>query len=693
MRSSSSFTVSPTRVRLSAASLAAALLCAGAIIFDVRSAEAHGAPIIDGLYTGDWCAPASAGVFGPDTLTPLAPPLCPLGSEIFWDDWDIFYYGPPDTIGFLIGGVPGGPPGPGAPLPDPEVDVVFFATTADPVNVFFTVSLGLFPSTVQIPPHVQIAIDVDGPAGGNPFWYDPLGVGTNPVGVAALPAGIFADYLITTDAPAGIAFVWEAITVPGAWTLVGPTPLAWVFGPPPPGASVIEIVAPWAMFAPPPLMGPPFVPGTPAMMTIMSAHGAPFAPGGVADAPATPADDVLTESGAGLTTSPDLCPPVPPPPATTDCEVWFAPGGGIFSADAFIPVLYPTADLVITKTNGVATVIPGTQVTYTITASNPTGPSTATGATVNDTFPAALGSCAWSCAGSGGGVCTAMGTGNISDSVTLPNGGSVTYTATCTLSSTATGSLANTATIVPPIGIIEPNPANDTATDTDTILGLDYGDAPDPLYPTLLASNGARHAITGAFLGLSIDPEPDGQPSPTATGDDLDGNDDEDGVNFPAGMTAGQLTTVNITAAAAGLLDAWIDFNLNGWFDAGEQIFVSAPVAPGPNPLIFTPPSSVPAASTVGRFRLSSTGGLAPTGLALDGEVEDELITATRSSDLAAAKSDSVDPMGPGRQLTYTVVTTNNGPSDATGVTLTDTLPANTTFVSSIPGSPTCTHS
>ena len=668
------------------------LLVVALVLLIPSQTHAHGAPVIDGLYTGDWCAPAQVGIFGPDTLTPLGPPLCPLGSEIFWDDWDGLNYGPPDTIGFAIGGLPGLPP-PGAPLPDPEVDIDFFATTADPVNVFFTVSLGPFPSTVAIPPHIQIAIDVDGAPNGLPLWYDPLFVGTNPVGLFP-PPGLPADYLITTDTPLGVAQVWEAISVPGAWTPAGPpVPLAWsgIFAPP--GApSVIELVVPWAnFFPPPPPPGMPFVPGTPAMMTVMATHGAPFA--GAADAPGFPADDVFSESGAGFTTSPDVCPPGPPPPSTTDCEVWIGPGGGALSADAFIPVLYPTADLAITKTNGVSSVIPGTQVNYTITASHAAGPSPANGATVTDNFPPSLTGCTWSCTGSGGAVCTPMGTGNISDTVNLPVGATVTYNASCLLSSTATGTLVNTATIAPPIGIIEPNPANDTATDTDTILGLDYGDAPDPTYPTLLANNGARHAISGPFLGLSVDPDIDGQPNATASGDDLDGNDDEDGVSLTSAVVAGQLSTLTVTTSGAGLLDAWIDFNLNGWFDAGEQIFVSTPMAAGANPLSFTPPAAMPPATTFGRFRLSSTGGLGSFALALDGEVEDHQLSVTRSSDLVMSKTDALDPATAGLGLSYTLTTTNNGPSDASSVTVTDTLPTSTSFLGSVPGSPTCTES
>ncbi len=129
--------------------------------------------------------------------------------------------------------------------------------------------------------------------------------------------------------------------------------------------------------------------------------------------------------------------------------------------------LAPQANLGITKTDGVTTATPGGSVTYTITASN-AGPSNAPGATVADTFPASL-TCTWTCAGAGGGTCTASGSGNVNDTVNLPSGGSVTYTASCTISAAATGTLSNTATVAAPGGVTDPTPGNNSATDSDTL--------------------------------------------------------------------------------------------------------------------------------------------------------------------------------------------------------------------------------
>ncbi|MCK4340554.1 MAG: hypothetical protein KAY37_02375 [Phycisphaerae bacterium] len=158
---------------------------------------------------------------------------------------------------------------------------------------------------------------------------------------------------------------------------------------------------------------------------------------------------------------------------------------------------------------------------------------------------------------------------------------------------------------------------------------LDFGDAPDPTYPTLLANNGARHVIVaiipGVFLGASVDSEPDGQPDPNALGDDNDGNDDEDGVLFTMPLIPGAVAGVDVTANTAGQLDAWIDFNADGsWAELGDQIFNNVALAPGTTTLTFLVPiTATPNTATFARFRFSTAGGLSFDGQAEDGEVED----------------------------------------------------------------------
>jgi uncharacterized repeat protein (TIGR01451 family) len=57
------------------------------------------------------------------------------------------------------------------------------------------------------------------------------------------------------------------------------------------------------------------------------------------------------------------------------------------------------------------------------------------------------------------------------------------------------------------------------------------------------------------------------------------------------------------------------------------------------------------------------------------------------------AKSDSPDPVTKGAQLTYSIVVTNSGSGLASGVQLTDSLPANVQFVSATSTAGSCAQS
>lgn len=157
---------------------------------------------------------------------------------------------------------------------------------------------------------------------------------------------------------------------------------------------------------------------------------------------------------------------------------------------------------------------------------------------------------------------------------------------------------------------------------------LDYGDAPSPSYPTLLASDGARHFIGALRLGAQRDPESDGQPNSGATGDDIAGIDDEDGVNFGT-LVPGQTGRLSLEVSdGPGLVDAWVDFNRDGdWSDPGEHIFDDVFAANGANNLTFAVPASAVPGTSFARVRLSSNNVESFTGVSPDGEVEDEQVT------------------------------------------------------------------
>lgn len=192
---------------------------------------------------------------------------------------------------------------------------------------------------------------------------------------------------------------------------------------------------------------------------------------------------------------------------------------------------------------------------------------------------------------------------------------------------------------------------------------FDFGDAPDPIvvtpgkYPTLLSSDGARHLPgSSLFLGANVDAELDGQPSASAIGDDSDANgDDEDGVSWSTILMQRIGASITITASAAGKVDGWIDYDQDGVFEATEQIANSLDVLAGSNTLAFVVPPSALGGMSFARFRISTAGGLAPTGVAIDGEVEDYQVQVNALPQGTASLID--DPANPNLKILLVVGT------------------------------------
>ncbi len=311
------------------------------------------------------------------------------------------------------------------------------------------------------------------------------------------------------------------------------------------------------------------------------------------------------------------------------------------------------ADLSITKTDGVTTATPGGSVTYTITASN-AGPASTTG-TVADTFPAAL-TCTWTCVGAGGGSCTAAGAGNINDPVTLPAGGSATYTASCTISASATGSLVNTATVSGVAG--DPTPANNTATDTDTLVAsADLG---------ITKTDGVATATPGGSTTYTITASNAGPSNTTATVADT----------FPASLTC----TWTCAGAGGGSCTA-----------AGAGNINDAVNLPAGGSVTYTASCSISAAATGSLSNTATVTGAAADPNGSDNSANDT-DTLVPSADFSVTKSDGVSIVTPGGNTTYTIMASNAGPSNNSG-TVTDTFPASLTCTWSCAGAGggTCT--
>ena len=127
------------------------------------------------------------------------------------------------------------------------------------------------------------------------------------------------------------------------------------------------------------------------------------------------------------------------------------------------------ADLKVTVTDGKTAAVPGTKDTYTIIVTN-AGPSNIAGAVIQDHFPSTFTGVTFTATQSGGATgFTSRGSGDVSQTVAMPSGSHITYKATGTISASATSSISNTATVSVPTGVIDPNTANNIATDTDAL--------------------------------------------------------------------------------------------------------------------------------------------------------------------------------------------------------------------------------
>ncbi len=160
---------------------------------------------------------------------------------------------------------------------------------------------------------------------------------------------------------------------------------------------------------------------------------------------------------------------------------------------------------------------------------------------------------------------------------------------------------------------------------------LDWGDAPDPPYPTLAANDGARHIISNYRVSFgTVDNEPDGQPTTLADGDDLNGlNDELNHYFFLTPLIAGETASIEFLSIENSYINGWIDFNADGdWDDPLEHCLVdhaSSGLLEMDTAVVRVPIDAITGFS-YGRFRMSADAGIGYSGLAVFGNVEDHRI-------------------------------------------------------------------
>jgi uncharacterized repeat protein (TIGR01451 family) len=251
------------------------------------------------------------------------------------------------------------------------------------------------------------------------------------------------------------------------------------------------------------------------------------------------------------------------------------------------------------------------------------------------------------------------------------------------------------AVLVPPDYTIGLNSQDDDAVSSYTFVrAMDFGDAPIS-YGSASAEINLFKGIDGNYeffvmLGDTIDHEMANSPSALADGDDNSSVDDEDGVIFPTLLKGANVTipvTTKVRGSGSGSLNAWIDWNGNGYFDdVGEQIINDELVfeTQVTNLLVNIPMDAV-TGTTFARFRFGENVG--PTGFAHYGEVEDYKITIfVNGPAVSLEKSGAWNDVNNngrtdvGESITYTFKARNLGNTSLSMMEISDPMISNSLF-------------
>ena len=164
------------------------------------------------------------------------------------------------------------------------------------------------------------------------------------------------------------------------------------------------------------------------------------------------------------------------------------------------------------------------------------------------------------------------------------------------------------------------------------LLFTDYGDAP---HDAGKFYGEAWHNIKGGiYLGNKVDHDTQSYSNESATGDDTNGTDDEDGVVLADGsplegayLEDNRTQQLKVTLSKKAYLRIWLDLDIDGSFDNGHDLVYDNQLTAGEHLIdINLPEGLTQNVTTYLRARVSSVPAMDYQGYLKDGEVEDYAI-------------------------------------------------------------------
>jgi uncharacterized repeat protein (TIGR01451 family) len=336
--------------------------------------------------------------------------------------------------------------------------------------------------------------------------------------------------------------------------------------------------------------------------------------------------------------------------------------------------LSTTADLSITNTASPNPVIAGNNITYTVVVAN-NGAATASTVAFSEAIPANTTFVSATPSPATGWTCSVVSGTLTCSNPTVAAGASTSFAVVVTVASgTASGTvITDTANVSSTT--TDPNPNNNTATATDVVatagqsdLSVTSTETPNPVtdgnnitYTQTVTNNGPAASGTATFT----DTIPTGTTFVSFT--------------VPTGWSCGTLPTVG---SSGGTITCTISsLAVNTATPVSFPLVVKASLGD-------TPGTTITNTATINVPCSSSTDPNCGNNSATTGVT----VASPSQADVAITKTANPDPVNQGTNLQYTIQVTNNGPAAAQGVTVTDPIPGEVTFISVSTTQGTCAY-